>query len=128
MIPGEIRLAKHRLEGSYEALADAQLLLKRGTAAGALAMGLRAARDAAEAALLADGDEAVRTKSLLFLAMKFIRDGRLSAVSFNAFRTIMDLCQCASERDFSAVNRSEAAAAVENVKYFIREMSEIVKG
>ncbi len=127
MTYNETALAKHRLQQSYQALADAELLLKNGTPSGAVAMALRAARQAAEAALIAAGNEALRNESLLFLVLGFVKDGRLSASSFNAFRTMMDLCQYVNERDFSAVNRSVVDAAIGNVKYFLREMGGIVK-
>ena len=127
MIYSEPALAKHRIKRCYEALADAELLLQKGTSTGALAMGLYAAKEAAQAALVAVGSKAVRTESLLFLVSRFVQDGRLASASFNAFRTLMDLCQFAGERDFSAVGRNEAGAAIENVKHFVREMGEIVK-
>ena len=127
MTYSETALSKHRLQQSYQALADAEMLLKNGTPAGAVAMGLCAGRQAAEAALIAIGSEDLRKESLLFLMLGLVKDGRLSQNSFNAFRTIMDLSQYASERDFSAVNQSVAGAAIDNVKYFIREMGDIVK-
>lgn len=126
MAQRENSLAKYRLDKSYEAIADAEILLQKGSTAGAVSMGLRAARHAAEAALVADGNGRVRTESLLKLTAEFVRDGRLTQDSFNAFRAIMDLCLTADERDFSAVGRSEAKAAIDNVKYFVREMGEIV--
>jgi HEPN domain-containing protein len=127
MIYSEIAAAKHRLKRCYEAFSDAELLLQSGTVDGALVMCLRAAKEATEAALTAAGDKAPRSESLLFLASQLVGDGRLSASSFNAFRTMMDLCQFACERDFSVVRRDEAAAAIENVKHFIREMGDMVK-
>jgi uncharacterized protein (UPF0332 family) len=127
MIYSREALAKHRLERSQEVLKDAQLLLKGGSSSGALLMALRAAKEAAEAALLASGNESVKSESLLFLTSGFVRDGRLSKDSFNAFRTLMDLSQYANECDFIAVKHSEAGAAVENLKYFMREMGDIVK-
>ena len=120
-------LAKHKIERSLKAVADAQILLKSGTPGGALEMGLRAAKEAAEAALIAANVQGLRSESLLYLTMGFVKDDRLSEKSFGAFHTIMDLCQYANERDFSAVNQSVAGAAVENVKSFIREMGNIVK-
>ncbi len=128
MIYNEQALAKYRLERCYEALGDCELLIKSGgSTPGALAMGLRAAKEAVRAAMLALENQNVRTESLLSLAAGLVRDGKAQADSFNAFRNMMDLCQYASERDFAAVSKSEAAAAVEAVKQFIREMADIVK-
>ena len=126
MTYSETSLAKHRLQCSHEALADAQLLLKSGSASGAVAMALKAAKEAAEAALLAAGAQAVRGESILFLVAQFVRDGRLSPASFNALRTMMDMCHMFNERDMAAANRPEAAAAIENLKAFIREMGSMV--
>jgi hypothetical protein len=127
MIYDNKALAKYRLQRGYEAISDADLLLKNGSVPGAIAAGLRAACEVAEAGLLAAGKAEVRTESLLFLASQLVSEGRLSAESFNAFRTIMDLGMYANERDFSHVGRSEAAAAINNVKLFIREMESVVK-
>jgi hypothetical protein len=127
MIYDERALAKYRLERCYEALSDCDLLAKSGSTPGALAMGLRAAKEAAHAALLALGNQEVRTESLLSLTGALVRDGKTQASSYNAFRNMMDLCQFASERDFAAVGPSEAGAAIEAVKYFIREMADIIK-
>ncbi len=121
-------MAVHRLEKSHKALQDAEILLKHGgTPSGVLTMGLRAAKEAAEATLVATGNETLRADSLLFLVAQFVRDGRLSQQAFSSFRTIMDLCRAAVEQDFSAVSPVEAKAALDNVKYFVREMGEIVK-
>ena len=122
----ETSLAKYRLDRSYEAINDAEILLRSGSPAGAVSMGLRGARHAAEAALVTDGNTRLRTESLLKLAAGFVRDGRLSQSSFGAFRAIMDLRLTADERDFLALGRSEVEAAINNRKFFIREMSEIV--
>lgn len=128
MIYDEQALAKYRLERCYEAFGDCELLIRNGgSTPGALAMCLRAAKEAVRAALLALGNQNVWTESLLSLAAGLVRDGKAQAGSFNAFRNMMDLCQYASERDFAAVNRSETTAAVEAVKQFIREMADIVK-
>jgi hypothetical protein len=127
MIYDRKALAKYKLQRSYEAIADTDLLLKSGSVSGSLSMALRAASDAAEAGLLAAGKKEIRSESLLFLAAQLVRDGQLGADAFNAFRTIMDLCTYANDRDFSNVNRHEAAAAVNNVKLFVREMEGLVK-
>lgn len=128
MIYDEQALAKYRIERCYEALNDCELLLKSGSIPGALAMGLRAAKEITRAAMLIQGGQNVRTESLLYLAAKLVRDGRTQASSFNAFRNMMDLCQFASERDFAAVSQSEAGAAIEALKYYIREMADIAQG
>ena len=127
MIYDEQALAKYRIERCYEALNDCELLLKSGSVPGALAMGLRAAKEVTHAAMLIQGNTNIRTESLLYLAAKQVRDGRTQASSYNAFRNLMDLCQFASERDFAVVSPSEAGAAIEALKYYIREMADIVK-
>ena len=127
MIYDEHALAKYRLERCYEALSDCELLIKSGSVPGALARGLRAAKEATHAAMLVLGNLDVRKESCLYLAAKLVRDGRTQASSYNAFRNMMDLCQFASERDFAAVSQSEAGAAIEALKYYIREMADIVK-
>jgi len=127
MIYNSETYAKHRLKQSYESINDADILLKNGSSSGAIELGLRAARFAAEAALVKDGNDSVRADSLLFLTAGFVKDGRLSPALYNAFRTIMDLSIYASESDLPILNRAEAGAAIENVKIFLKEMSVIVK-
>lgn len=122
-----IALAKHRLELAYSAIADSKALLKSGSPAGTVSMALRAGKEAAKAGLLAVGVGEVGSESLLFLLARFVKEGRLTARSFNAFRTIVDLYHFTCERDFSTVKSSEVSAALENLKYFIREMNDLVK-
>lgn len=127
MIYSNDALAKHRLKGSYEALSDAEMLMQNGSTAGSLEMSLCAAKEAAQAALLAVLDESIRQESIMFLVLKFVRENRLSANSFKAFRTMMDLCQYVRERDFSIIGQNELSAAIENLKHFIREMDDIIR-
>jgi uncharacterized protein (UPF0332 family) len=128
MIYDEHALAKYRLERCEESLADCELLLRSGSVPGALAMALRAAREAARAALLASGSPNTRSDSFLRLVAGFVKQGKSQASSYAAFRNLMDLHQYASERDFAAVSKPEATAAIEAAKFFIREMADIIKG
>lgn len=127
MIYSNEAYAKHRIKQAYEALNDAQVLLKSGSPSGAAEIGLRAGKIASEAALAVCDSKSVKMESLVFLVIQFVKSGQLNASSFNAFRTIMDIAQYANERDFAIINQSEVQAAIENLKYFLKEMSDIVK-